>query len=264
MPGLLQSEGSSRSRFAAAVAAEFVGSFLFALIGAAAPLKNAQNAWANGIAYAVLIYATANVSGGHINPAVTMATLTTGHIALSRALAYMAAQVLGAAAASAMHMVLVPKAARVGCFGPGGGATLGQAFGWEVLMTMALVLVIYAVAVGESSFGPAAPAAIGLTLGCCALTATQYSGASLNPARTLGPALVFGGCGGWGRQWAYVFAELLGAVGAAVASWPLYGTGLQFGKWWDAVEGAVHNAVDDAKETLRGGYARLEEGGGGQ
>jgi hypothetical protein len=59
-----QSEGSTRARFAAAVAAECIGTFLFALIGGAAPLKNAQTAWANGIALAVLTYATANVSGG--------------------------------------------------------------------------------------------------------------------------------------------------------------------------------------------------------
>jgi hypothetical protein len=62
-PARPQSEGSTRARFAAAVAAECIGTFLFALIGGAAPLKNAQTAWANGIALAVLVYATANVSG---------------------------------------------------------------------------------------------------------------------------------------------------------------------------------------------------------
>lgn len=253
MPGILQSDDATKAKLTAAVAAEFFATFLFALIGAAAPYKKA--AWANGIALVVLIYVTANVSGGHLNPAVTVATLTTGHISASRALAYIVAQCSGSMLASLMHLLLVPKAIDVGCFGPSNGATLGMAFGWEVFMTMTLVLVIYSVAVGQPSFGVAGPAAIGLALSACALTSGPYTGAALNPARVLGPAVVMGcGAGTWSTVGAYVAAELLGAVAAAVASWPLYGTGLQFGKWLDAVEGAV----DEAKEALRGGYTRLQ------
>lgn len=121
-------------------------------------------------------------------------------------------------------MFLIPKAFDVGCFGPSSGATLSQAFGWEVLTTLLLVLVIYSVAVGEPSFGVAAPAAIGLAVSAAALTSGPFTGAALNPARVIGPAIVFGcGAGAWRSVGAYVAAELLGAVGAAALSWPLYG-----------------------------------------
>ena len=222
-------------------------------------------AWANGLALAVLVYATANVSGGHLNPAVTVATLATGHTSASRAVFYVGAQLLGSALASLAHKGLVPLKAggSVGCFGPGSGASLGQAFGWELLATLMLVLVIYSVAVGEPSFGVAAPAAIGLTLSAAALTMGPFSGAALNPARALGPALVFG-CGPWRVPAAYIAAELLGALAAATASWPLYGTGLQFGRWWDA----AGDAAAAARGAITDGYERLADavhhrGGGG-
>eukprot|EP00775_Hariotina_reticulata_P011074 gene11074-11230_t len=225
MPGLLQTD-QPRNRLVAAVSAEFIGTFLFAFFGGAAPGSVA--APANGIALAVLVYVTANVSGGHLNPAVTIATMATGHTSASRGLAYIAAQIAGSVLASAMHIV-----------------TLSQAFGWEVLMTFLLLVTIYSVAVGEPSFGIVGPLAIGLALWAVALVGGNYTGAALNPARVLGPAIIFG-CY-WKAAFVYILAEVLGALAGSVLSWPLYGTGLQLGRWWDEVEGAV-----------RGGYQRLE------
>ena len=75
------------------VLAELIGVLLFALLGGTAPADLA--AWANGFALAVLIYVTANISGGHLNPAVTVATLITGHITIAKAVAYVVAQVIG-------------------------------------------------------------------------------------------------------------------------------------------------------------------------
>jgi aquaporin TIP len=248
MPGLLQTEGGTTTRLYVAIAAEFVCSFLFAFIGAAAPGSSA--AAANGIALAVLVYVSANVSGGHLNPAVTVATLVTGHTSVSRGLAYIVAQIAGCVLAAAMHMLLIPNAHAVGCFAPN-GISLGQAFGWEAIMTFLLVVTIYSVAVGQPDFGVMGPLAIGLALFAAALTGGGFTGAALNPARVLGPSIVFG-CG-WKAAPVYILAELLGGVAGSVISWPLYGTGLQFGRWFDAVE----DAVADARQALRSGYERV-------
>ncbi|WIA29677.1 hypothetical protein OEZ86_012160 [Tetradesmus obliquus] len=248
MPGLLHTEEGTTTRLYAAIAAEFVCSFLFAFIGGAAPGSSA--AAANGIALAVLVYVAANVSGGHLNPAVTVATLVTGHTSVARGLAYIVAQTAGCVLAAGMHILLIPKAHDVGCFAPN-GISLGQAFGWEAIMTFLLVVTIYSVAVGQPDFGVMGPLAIGLAVWAAALTGGGFTGAALNPARFLGPAIVFG-CG-WGAAPAYIFAELLGGVAGAVISWPLYGTGLQFGRWADAAE----DALADARQALRGGYERV-------
>lgn len=243
MPGLLAADAQGRGRVYAAIAAEFVCTLLFAFFGGAAPAGAA--AAANGVALAVLVYISANVSGGHLNPAVTVATLCTGHTSLSRGLAYIVAQVLGAIVGSSLHLALVPGGKCVGAFHPH-GVGLGVAFGWEVVMTFLLVTAIYSVAVGEPSFGIVGPLAIGAALYAAAITGGGFTGAALNPARVLGPAVVYG-CY-WKAAPIYILAQLLGGVAAALLSWPLYGTGLQLGRWWDEAENAA-----------RAGYERIQD-----
>lgn len=243
MPGLLHADASTQGRVYAALAAEFLCTLVFAFLGGAAP--GGAAAAANGLALAVLVYVAANVSGGHLNPAVSVATLVTGHTSASRTLAYVLAQVLGATTGSALHLLLIPGAHHVGCFAPHVGVSLGQAAGWELIMTFMLVTTVYAVAVGEPSFGNMGPLAIGLAVYAAALAGGGFTGAALNPARVLGPAIVFG-CG-WKAAAVYVLAELAGGVLGAAVSAPLYGTGLQFGRWWD-----------NTQEALRDGYQRLE------
>ncbi|KAF6260340.1 aquaporin-like protein [Scenedesmus sp. NREL 46B-D3] len=179
---------------------------------------------------AVLGYVSANVSGGHLNAAVTVATLATGHTS----------------------MLLIPNAHDIGCFAAN-GISLGQAFGWEAIMTFLLVVTIYSVAVGRPDFGIMGPLASGLAMSAAALAGGRFTGAALNPARVLGPALVFG-CG-WQVGPVYILAELLGGVAGSVMSCPLYGTGRQFGRWSDAVQ----DAVTDARQALRGGYDLLTD-----
>jgi hypothetical protein len=151
------------------------------------------------------------------------------------------------------QLALIPNADAVGCFAPGWHASMLQAAGWELLMTATLVLVVYAVAVGEPSFGNVAPLAVGLTLFATAISAGRFSGASLNPARTFGPALVFR-C--WGAFLPYTAAQLLGGLIAALVSAPLYGFGVDFGRLTDSA-GA---ALDGARDALRAGYARVTQG----
>ncbi|KAF8073180.1 TIP1-2 [Scenedesmus sp. PABB004] len=285
MPGLLQTEASTSSKLAAAVACEAACTFLFAFIGGAAP--GGAAAAANGLGLAVLsasplpapprrraaraarartlpsrprrraaapraVYVAANVSGGHLNPAVSFATTVTGHSSGSRALYYILAQTGGAVLASLLHMALIPRASDVGCFAPHIGVGLWRAFGWETVMTFMLVVTVYSVAVGEPSFGIVGPLAIGLAVYAAALAGGFFTGAAMNPARVLGPAIVWG-CG-WRAVPAYIGGELLGALLGAVVSWPLYGTGLQLGRWFEHAEGALA----DARQAIRGGYERLE------
>lgn len=264
MPGILQqpAEDAPRARWYAALAAEFVGVLLFTLFGSIAASSN--GALANGLLLAVLIFSTANVSGGHLNPAVTFASAVTGHTSLSRCFAYIGAQVGGAAVGALLLRVMLPHggsraAAEIGCFAPSSGATLGQAFGWELCATCLLVLTVYAVAVGEPSFGVAAPVAIGLAVVAGALTAGRLTGGAMNPARVLGPALASGsGCGSWTVSFVYVGGQLLGALAAAVMSAPLYGLGLELGAWGDVVRDRAEEAAQRGREALAAGYERVE------
>lgn len=264
MPGILEqpAEDAPSARWYAALAAEFLGLLFFTLFGSIAAANNA--ALANGFLLAVLVFATANISGGHLNPAVTFASAVTGHTSISRALAYWAAQIGGASAGALLLRVMLPHggaraAAEVGCFGPASGATLGQAFGWELCATCLLVLVVYAVAVGEPSFGNSAPLAIGFAVVAGALTAGRLSGGALNPARVLGPAIASGtGCGSWTVALTYVAAQLLGGLAAAVASAPLYGLGLELGAWSDAVKDRAGQGLARGRDALAAGYERVE------
>lgn len=236
MPGLLQTGNSLASlKFVAAFLAELLGVMLFTLYGSVSG-RGDYAAWGNGIALAVLVYATANVSGGHLNPAVTIATMVSGHIGPVAGVAYLIAQISGACLGILLEIGLLPGYhvgmgnGGLGCFTPSHGLTRGMAFGWEAVMTFVLVAVVYAVAIGKPSFSETGPLAVGFSLWASAIVAGDLTGASLNPARTLGPTFVFH-CD-WRTAWAYVLGELLGGIIAGLISWPLYGTA---GPWARAV-----------------------------
>jgi glycerol uptake facilitator-like aquaporin len=255
MPGLLEqpAENAPRALWYAALAAEFLGVFFFGAFGDIATAGN--GAVGNGFLLAVLAYATAKVSGGHLNPCMSFAATLTGHASVSRALAYMGAQIGGNVASSLLLQVLVPGAPReLGCHAPAGGASLGQAFAFEFLMTLLLILTVYAVAIGEPSFGNVGPFAIGLSVTAGAITAGQFGGGAMNPARILGPAIVSGGCGSWAVAFTYVAAQMLAGAVAALLSAPLYGTGLELGSWADA----ACDKAGEAREALAAGYERVE------
>ncbi|CAL8468984.1 g8525 [Coccomyxa elongata] len=194
-------------------------------------------AFGNGLTLAVIIYATANVSGGHVNPAVTLANCLTGHMSWGRGGLYMAAQLLGAIFGALIESGLLPDVAVGGGSGPGCfthlkgiHTTTGQLWWWETIMTFLLVSVVYATAVTKPGHGNMAPLAIGFTLFASAFVGGPSTGAALNPARVLGPAMVFH-CY-WDTAFVYVFAEFFGAAIAAALVLPLYGFG-QFGSLFD-------------------------------
>jgi MIP family channel proteins len=166
-----------------------------------------------GLVIMVMVYATGHLSGAHINPAVTLAFALTRHLPPREAAAYIAAQLAGAtAAALALAAVWTSMPADLGATVPSIGA--GSALVYEVVMTALLMFVIMAVATDTRAVGAGAAIAIGATVGLDALFGGPLTGASLNPARSLGPALV---SGQWDHFWIYVAGPLVGAsLGAAV------------------------------------------------
>jgi MIP family channel proteins len=166
-----------------------------------------------GLVIMVMVYATGHLSGAHINPAVTAAFTLTRHFPPREALAYIAGQCAGAVTgALALLAVWTDKPARLGATVPSVGA--GSALVYEVVLTAFLMFVIVAVATDTRAVGAAAAIAIGGTVGLDALFGGPVTGASMNPARSLGPALA---AGEWQDFWIYVVGPVLGAGAGALA-----------------------------------------------
>ena len=166
-----------------------------------------------GLIIMVMVYATGHLSGAHINPAVTIAFTLTRHFPARDAVAYVSAQVAGAAAgALTLLAVWTDKPAHLGATVPSVGT--GSALVYEVVLTAFLMFVIMAVATDTRAVGAAAAIAIGGTVGLDALFGGPVTGASMNPARSLGPALV---AREWHDLWIYLVAPIAGAALGALA-----------------------------------------------
>jgi MIP family channel proteins len=165
-----------------------------------------------GLVIMVMIYAVGHVSGAHFNPAVSFAFALTRHFSWRRLLGYWAAQVSGALIAAAILRGSLGSRAHVGATLPAGSQ--GQAFLWEVVLTFFLMFVIMSVATDTRAVGEAAAIAIGGTVGLDAMFGGPVTGASMNPARSIGPALVSGDVH---ALWLYIAAPLLGAAIGGVA-----------------------------------------------
>lgn len=166
-----------------------------------------------GLIVAAMIYATSHLSGAHLNPAVTLGFVLVRHFPPGRLIGYWLAQLAGATAAAGCLRLLLGSVAHIGETLPAGTGGALQSFGLEMLLTFFLMFVIMAVATDTRAVGQAAALAIGATVGLESLFAGSISGASMNPARSLGPALV---AGVWTAQWVYVTAPFLGAAAAAL------------------------------------------------
>jgi aquaporin TIP len=208
--------------------AEFIATLLFIFLGAGTVVvtgglmkegltsaRLVAIALAHGLAIALLVAATAKISGGHINPAVTFGALVTGKIRPPQAMMYVGAQLAGAVVGAWMLTLVIPAAARgnLGAHGLGAGISAGGGLVAEIVLTFALVFVVFAVAMDPKGLGHLAPAAIGLTVLVDHLFGVPVTGASMNPARSFGPALV---AGAWNSHWIYWIGPL---AGGALAAW---------------------------------------------
>jgi MIP family channel proteins len=159
-----------------------------------------------------MIYAVGHISGGHFNGAVTFAFALSRHFPWSKAAGYWAAQLLGALVATALLRASLGNIAHLGATLPSGSQS--QSFLWELIMTAFLMFVIMAVATDTRAVGEAAAIAIGGTIALDAMFGGPISGASMNPMRSAGPAIVSGDLH---ALWLYIVAPLVGAsVGALV------------------------------------------------
>src|SRR5438270_7241966 len=144
-----------------------------------------------GLIIMVMVYATGHLSGAHINPAVTVAFTLTRHFPAREALAYVGAQLVGASAGAMLLLAAwSDKPAQLGTTLP--TVAVGTALVYEIVMTAFLMFVIIAVATDTRAVGAAAAIAIGGTVGLDALFGGPITGASMNPARSFGPALASG------------------------------------------------------------------------
>jgi len=208
--------------------AEFLGTALLVFFAVGSAVFGLPQIGAVGVAFAFglvllgLVYAIGPISGCHVNPAVTLGALITRQISGTDALYYMAAQVLGGIAGAALIKLIASVGAvktavsGANAYGPGEGINGPGAFILEIVLTFLFVLVVLMVARRQAA-ATAAGLAIGLTLTLVHLVGIPLDGTSVNPARSIGPALFAGGQA-ISQLWLFILAPLVGGVLAAYAS----------------------------------------------
>jgi len=206
--------------------AELLGTFILTLVDCGAVVIHhvsgegsyAARAVAPGLTVMAMIYSLGQISGAHINPAATLAFTLRGVFAWNRLPLYWLAQILGATVAALWLRVLFGPVQDLGAPQPHHG--LMTSFGMEFTLTFLLVTVILSTATRQKTVGPEAAIAVGATVALCNLFARPISGAVMNPARALGPALVSSDLG---TIWIYLVAPLIGATLAAFVAHLIHG-----------------------------------------
>jgi len=198
-------------------AAEGLAAFALVFAGCGAVVTNERSDGALGavgvslvfgLIIMVMIYATGHLSGAHINPAVTIAFTLTRHFPGRDAVAYIGAQLAGASAGALVLLAAwTDRPAQLGATVP--SVEVATALLYEVVLTAFLMFVIIAVATDTRAVGAGAAIAIGGTVGLDALFGGPITGASMNPARSFGPALA---AGEWQDFWIYIAGPLIGAT----------------------------------------------------
>jgi aquaporin Z len=212
--------------------AEVLGTFFLVLVAAGGGMVNARfgggavPAGARVVAPALMVMAVilfmGTVSGAHLNPAVSIAFALRGNFPWRRVPAYVAAQCAGSVLAVLLLRVLIGRHGSAGLTLPGPGVSAWIALVWEIILTAGLVSVILGTASGAQQIGPFAAIGVGGYIALAGLWGAPVSGASMNPVRSLGPALVLDD---WTAWWAYLAGPLAGAVIAVGCAWILRGPG---------------------------------------
>jgi aquaporin NIP len=202
--------------------AEGLGTFALVFAGCGAIVIDSERggslgatgiAAAFGLVVMAMVYAIGHLSGAHINPAVSAAFSATRHFPLREAAVYVPSQLVGAvAAALLLRLVWQGTPADLGATVPSVG--WGSAVVYEAVMTGFLMFVIMAVATDTRAVGAAAAIAVGGTVALDSLFGGGATGASMNPARSFGPAVV---AGEWADFWVYIVGPVFGALAAAFA-----------------------------------------------
>lgn len=211
---------------------ELLGTFFLVLVAVGGGMVNARfggdavpsgaRVVAPALMVAAIILFMGTVSGAHLNPAVSVAFALRGDFPWKRVPAYIVAQLIGAILATLLLWALLGKQASAGLTLPGPGVSTTTAMLWELVLTTGLVSVILGTASGAQQIGPLAAIGVGSYIALAGLWGSPVSGASMNPARSLGPALVLGD---WTSWWAYLVGPVVGAVIAVGIAYVLRGRG---------------------------------------
>ncbi len=211
---------------------ELFGTFLLVIVAVGGSIVNARfggdavpgpvRAVAPALMVMAVILFMGGVSGAHLNPAVSVAFALRGNFPWRRVPRYVVAQLVGAVLASLLLIGLIGKQGSAGLTLPGPGISTPVALAWEALLTTGLVSVVLGTASGAQQLGTLAALGVGSYIALAGLFGAPVSGASMNPARSLGPALVLGN---WTAWWVYLAGPLIGAIIAVGIAYILRGPG---------------------------------------
>src|SRR6201997_3918152 len=212
--------------------AELLGTFFLVLVAVGGGMVNARfggnavpytaRVVAPGLMVAAIILFMGTVSGAHLNPAVSVAFAARGAFPWKRVPAYIVAQFAGAVLATLLLWALIGKQGSAGLTLPGHGVSTSIALVWELVLTTGLVSVILGTASGAQQIGPLAALRVGSYIALAGLWGSPVSGASMNPTRSLGPALVLNN---WTSWWAYLVGPVAGGLVAVGFAYVLRGRG---------------------------------------
>jgi aquaporin Z len=212
--------------------AEVLGTFFLVLVAVGGGMVNARFG-GHAVPYSARVVAPAlmvmavilfmgAVSGAHLNPAVSIAFALRRDFPWKRVPMYVVAQFAGAVLATLLLWALLGKQGSAGLTLPGHGISTGSALVWEIILTTGLVSVIQGTASGAQQLGALAALGVGSYIALAGLWGSPVSGASMNPARSLGPALVLND---WSSWWAYLIGPIAGGAIAVGISFVLRGQG---------------------------------------